>query len=184
MTDWNALERAGEDRLVANITEAWSRVARNHKQTFRMLALHPPVEHIMAGHPDDHPANADDTDTPPIHDPTGETAIANNEPIRRQEIYSQFLAEVEARVAILDSICRQMMPATAPPPTTDDHWCKNCITAQVCSPRKDRYHYCRWCISIRQAYGALPPVDIIRLHESGDSVQVAKALDAWAKRRS
>jgi hypothetical protein len=167
VTDWNALERAGEDRLVSRITETWRDIVRDHKQTFRMLAHHPTVERITISDHDTIEDHSNDAG-PALHDPTGEAAIHDQTAVRRQEFYSQLLAETWARVEVLDNIRRQMMPAQDTPTQLDDPWCRNCITAQVCSPRKDRYHYCRWCISIRQAYGNLPPVDIIKLHESGD----------------
>lgn len=179
--DWDALESAGEDRLVDRITTTWKTVARDHKQTFRMLALHPPVEHIINNHEDSPPTATDDTER---RDPTGEAALSGNEARRRQEWYSQLLAEVDARVDVLDSIRRQMMPAREAPPHVDDNWCKNCITAGICNDRRDRYHYCKWCISIRQAYGSLPPPEIVKLRdETGDSMRVAKAIDEWRKRR-
>lgn len=183
LTDWDALERSDEDKLVSRITDAWRDIARDHKHTFRMLAMHPEVERIIISDRDDQPA-ADDCEWTP-NDPTGEAAIHANLSIRRQEIYSKFLAEILARVDVLDVIRRQMMPAREAPPTSDDEWCKNCVTAQVFKPRRDRYHYCWWCIEVRQEHGALPPANIIKLRdETGDSTRVAKALIEWRTARS
>jgi hypothetical protein len=182
MPDWDALERADEDRLVSRISDAWRDVARDHKTTFRMLTMHPEVERIIVSD-HDNPQHIVDSGSEP-NDPTGEAAVHDRLAVKRQEIYSRFLAEIAARVDVLDVIRRQMMPAREAPPITDDQWCKNCITAGVCKSRKDRYHYCWWCLDVRQTYGALPPANIVKLRdETGDSARVAKALADWRKRQ-
>lgn len=181
MTDWEALERADDDKLVARITEAWRDVARDHPQTFRQLTMHPDVERIVIVYDQpetDHTTTDDDEHNP--DDPTGEAAIHGNLAIRRLDLYSRFLAEIAARVDVLDVIRRQMMPAREAPPDTDDRYCKNCVKAQVLRNRKPGRHYCWWCEGVRQEYGSHPPEHIVKLRdETGDSTRVAKALADW-----
>jgi hypothetical protein len=103
-------------------------------------------------------------------------------------MYADAIAHIAAYLEVAESIRAKMAPiAVAPTDVADpDDWCKNCLEhAQVCAPRtKNGGLYCKWCTSIRQTYGWLPPANVVKMyHERGDKTEVARALQEHKKRR-
>lgn len=62
--------------------------------------------------------------------------------------------------------------AAVPEPSSDDNWCRACLTAGHCQPRFRDTPLCRWCTEFRLAYRMDPPAPLLTIrHERGRVTQ-------------
>lgn len=178
--------------LVTDILDLVQKIAADDAATRATLALlrngHPQAARYDHGdeqngwYVDDEPNMNDGPGHP---DPTGELAMRPDEGARRLNDYRFHMRQAHRHIEQLDKIRRFAKPDTneAKNQADPDDWCKNCLDAGYCNPRtKDGGLYCKWCRTIRQTWGFLPPGNVIDIHEHGDRSKIAPALQTHKKK--
>ena len=181
--------------LITDILDLVTALARDDVATRATLALlrngHPQAARYDHAHKgDEHNGWSEDgpqlNDGPEHPDPTGEMALQHDEGVRRLREYRFHLRQIHRHCEQADAIRRYAKPDVNKAKTQVDpnSWCHNCLTHGYCNPRTSNGGlYCKWCTSVRQSWGFLPPSHIVELHESGDKAKLVPALQTWKKQQ-
>lgn len=167
------------EREMAHLVELANTLARDDKPTTAMLAL------LRTGHPGSNlhgprTEPGDDPGEPTYGDPTGEAAISDDHAVTEGRAYIAAIDRAIAALAHADAIRRRCIArhtATVGISRDSSEWCRNHLDAGRLAPRgRDGGIHCGWCRNQLAAYGVLPDLTVVEMHDRG--IRTDKAMQA------
>lgn len=136
---------------------------------------------LTRGHPGAHDHQPSEAIGYP--DPTGDLAAQGTDRAHADARRCERALAQAARSLLEADRIRANMTARANTETVADptEWCRNCLAAGYCAPRTANGGlWCSWCRGVKQAYGLVPPPEIIHSHHEGRRVD--RELTAYRAR--